>query len=126
MCKSEIWVNMIYVYIWNMGEYDLCVYLKYGWIWFMCKSDLGVNMIYGWDLCVNMNYEWIKKKLGGTDTQLCRHTDKHINTITWPGLGAGPSENILFSLVRGDIKKSHMVTKEFRYYKTIGFENTKL
>ena len=33
--------------------------------------------------------------MGGraTDTRKCRHTDRHINTMTQPGVGAGPSEN---------------------------------
>ena len=30
---------------------------------------------------------------GQTNTQTDRQTDRHINTMTRPGLGAGPSEN---------------------------------
>ena len=39
-----------------------------------------------YDLCVNMINGW-----GGTGKQ----TDRHINTMSRPGLEAGPSENIL-------------------------------
>ena len=36
---------------------------------------------------------------GQTQTQTDTHTDTHINTMTQPGLRAGPSENeVLFSL----------------------------
>ena len=93
-CESESWVNISYVLIWIMGEYDLCVNRNYGWIWFMSKSGLWVNMIYvliwfmgEFDLCLNLNYGW-----GETDRQT--HTHLHINTMTWLGLGAGPSEKI--------------------------------
>ena len=59
--------------IWIMGKYDLCVNLNYGWIWFMFKSKL-----------------WV----GGTHTN--KDTHRHINTMTTPGLGAGPSENAVY------------------------------
>ena len=44
--------------------------------------------MFKYEIWVNMNYE------GRTDTHADKHTDKHINTITRPGLGAGPSENL--------------------------------
>ena len=31
--------------------------------------------------------------MGGGHRHRHRQTDKHINTMTWPGLKAGPSEN---------------------------------
>ena len=37
-----------------------------------------------------MNYGW-----GDRQTQKNTQTDKHINTMTWAGLGAGPSEKDL-------------------------------
>ena len=47
----------------------------------MCKYDKWVNMNYGWgDRHTNKQ----------TNTQ----TDRHINTMNWPGVGARPSENI--------------------------------
>ena len=54
-----------------MGEFDFCVNLNYGWIWNIGEhtGDRHANR------------------------QTDRHTHRNINTITWPGLGAGPSEN---------------------------------
>ena len=57
-----------------MGEYDLCVNLYYGWIWFMYKSELWVGG-------------------GYTHKHTSMHTHTPINTMTMPDLGAGPSEN---------------------------------
>ena len=75
-----------------MGEDELWVNMNYGWIWFMCKHEICVNLNYGliwimgdYDLCVNLNYGWIWIMGGGqTDTR----TDRHVNTMTQPGLGA--------------------------------------
>ena len=50
----------------------------------MDELELWVRFMCNYDVWVNKNYEW-----GHTD----RHT--HINTMTWPGVGAGPSENNL-------------------------------
>ena len=61
MDENELWVNMIYVLILLMCEYDLFV---------------------------NMNYGWV-----GTHRQTNTQTDRHINTMTRPGSGAGLSEN---------------------------------
>ena len=47
-----------------------------------------------YDLCVNMSYGWIWIKGGGTDTNTNTQTHRHMNTMTRPGLRAGPSENI--------------------------------
>ena len=65
-----------------MGEYDLCVNMNYGCIWIMGE----------YDLCLNMNCGWIWILGGDTDRQTDRHTHQyHVR----PGLGAGPSENVL-------------------------------
>ena len=58
--------------------------MNHGWIWIMGE----------YDYCVNTNYGWIKIMGGGqTHTYTDTHTDIHINTMNWLGLGAGPSEN---------------------------------
>ena len=41
---------------------------------------------------------------GQTDRQTKRQTDRYINTMTRPGLGAGPSENIKLINKEGIIK----------------------
>ena len=76
MGEYELWVNMNYGWIWFMCKYESWVNLNHGWIWYMCKCELWVNMNYGWG-----------------DRQSNTQTDRHISTITRPGLGAGPSEN---------------------------------
>ena len=53
-----------------MGAYEL-------WVRFMCEYELWVKTNYG----------------GGTDTRTHKQTERHINTMTQPGLGAGRSEN---------------------------------
>ena len=80
-----------------MGEFwiigDFCIMddfyildsLNYGWLlnyWWLLN--------YGWLL----NYRWILNYMGGkhTDKRTHRHTNTNINTMTRPGLGAGPSE----------------------------------
>ena len=52
-----------------MGEPEL-------WVRFMCKYELWVNMNYGW---------------GDRQSHTETHPDTHINTMTQPGLGAGPT-----------------------------------
>ena len=45
--------------------------------------------MFKYELWVNMNYGWGDKQTNKhTDT----HTEGHINTMTGPGQGAGPSE----------------------------------
>ena len=80
-------MNMNYGWIWIMGDYDLCVNMNNLWIWIMGEYDLCVNLSYGWI--------WIMGWWGGrehTDIQTETQTDTHINTMTRPGWGAGPSE----------------------------------
>ena len=60
-----------------MIEYDSCLNLNYGCILFMCKSEL-----------------WVL----GTNRHTDKQTDIHINTMTRPGLGAGPSEYVIHSM----------------------------
>ena len=46
---------------------------------------------------LRLNFEVVQASSGeggGAETYVCTQTDTHINTMTWPGLGAGPSENV--------------------------------
>ena len=55
---------------------------------------LLLNMIYGW-IWIMGEYElWLGGQTHKQTNKKNLHTDRHINAMTRPGLGAGPSENM--------------------------------
>ena len=66
-------------------------------LWLTSESWLNFDLWVTFELWLNFEL-WLTFELwvgGGTSTQANTQTHRHINTMTRPGLGAGPSENML-------------------------------
>ena len=79
-------------------------------------------MICIYELCVKINYGWGGQTNTHTDRQTNKHTYTHINTMTRPGLGAGPSENIINTISKQLERKNYPTIKIKNFFKNTNLE----